>query len=236
MSRQGEDKVEVSIILPTYNERENIVKLIPQLHEALARASIKYEIIVVDDNSPDGTAEAARELGKTYPVTVIVRPGKLGLASAVIEGFKHSRGEIVVVMDADLQHPPEIVPTLVEKVREGYDIAIASRYIPGGRIESWSILRKVLSRGAIILAHILLPRTRGIKDPVSGFFAFKRQVLENTELDPVGYKILLEILVRGKWKRAVEVPYTFKPRASGRSKLNLKEILNYLRHLLKLLR
>ena len=195
-----------------------------------------YELVIVDDNSPDGTAELALELSRHYPIRVIKRPGKLGLATAVVEGFKHARGEVLVVMDADLQHPPELVPELVRKVLyEGYDIAIASRYVKGGRIEGWSFTRRIVSKGAILLAHLLVPRTRGIKDPVSGFFAIKRSVIEGVELNPIGYKILLEILAKGRWTRVVEVPYTFKPRTRGKSKLSAKEIVNYLRHLLRLM-
>ncbi len=228
-------EVEVSVIVPTYNERDNIARLIPLVHETLTCSGIKYELVVVDDNSPDGTAEVARELSKKYPVSVLVRPKKLGLASAIIDGLRIARGDIIVVMDADLQHPPETIPRLVEKIREGFDIVIASRYVEGGRVEAWSYIRKAISRGAIVLAHILLPRTRQIRDPISGFFAFRRSVVEGVNLSPVGYKILLEILVKGKWSRVAEIPYTFHPRTIGRSKLNSKEIFNYIAHLLRLI-
>ncbi len=235
MRREEQRHVDVSVILPTYNERDNIVRLIPEIHRVLASNNIDYEIVVVDDNSPDGTAEVARQLSKQYPVTVVVRPRKLGLGLAVVDGVKVARGEIIVVMDADFQHPPDVIPRLIQKVKEGYDIAIASRYVEGGKVESWSLIRKIASKGAIMLAHAFLRETRSIKDPVSGFFAFSKRVIADVDLNPIGYKVLLEILVKGRWSRIIEVPYIFKSRASGKSKLNIREITNYLAHLTHLL-
>lgn len=224
----------VSIIVPTYNERDNLPELVARLDAALR--GVPYEIVIVDDNSPDGTAELALELSKKYPIRVIKRPGKLGLASAVLDGFRAARGDILVVMDADLQHPPEVVPQLVKKVQEGYDIAIASRYVPGGKTVGWSFIRKIISRGAILLAHIVLPRTRHIRDPVSGFFAVRKSVVENIldKIRPRGFKILLDILVHGTYKSVAEVPYTFEPRRAGKSKLSRREIVEYVKQLLYL--
>jgi len=223
----------VSIIVPTFNEARNIEQLIRRIDNALKGNS--YEVVIVDDNSPDGTADLAERLSQNYPVRVVRRPRKLGLSSAILEGFKKSSGRIMVVMDADLQHPPELIPKLVEKIAvENYDIAIASRYVEGGRVEKWSFVRRVVSKGAIALAHMLLPRTREVMDPVSGFFAIKREVVKGLALNPIGYKMLLEVLVKGRWRRAVEIPYTFRSRERGKSKLSVKEVFNYVKHLLRL--
>jgi dolichol-phosphate mannosyltransferase len=137
-------------------------------------------------------------------------------------------------MDADLQHPPELLPLMLEKAYKGYDLIIASRYIKGGSIEYWSISRRIISFGAIFLAHLLFPKIKNIKDPISGFFMFKREIVKNIHLNPKGFKILLEILVKGNYQSVVEVPYLFRERRKGKSKLNSKEIINYAIHLLKL--
>jgi len=229
------NNVLLSIIVPTYNEAQNIPLLVYELDRAL-NGKYSYEIIIVDDDSPDGTADVARKLSSRYPVRVVVRRGVRGLGTAVVEGFRHAKGRIILVMDADLQHPPELVPKLVNAVLDGADIAIASRYVEGGRIDGWGLIRKIISKGAIFLIHVLLPETRNIKDPVSGFFALKREIIENVELQPRGFKILLEILARcrSKYKRIIEVPFTFKPRLKGKSKLRVKTIIDFLLHLLEL--
>lgn len=224
----------ISIVIPTYNERENLEELFERIARALEGK--EFEIIVVDDNSPDRTWEKAEELAKKYPVHVIRRINERGLSSAVIRGFKEARGEIIVVMDADLQHPPEVIPKLVEAVEKGADIAIASRYVKGGKVENWYWWRKLISKGAIMIGRVALPKIRGVKDPVSGFFALKREVVEGVELNPVGFKILLEVLIKGKYKKVVEVPFTFGLRNFGESKLSNKQILNYLRHLYRLMK
>ncbi len=232
----GPETVKVSVIVPTYNERDNIEELVARLSKALSEAGVTYEIVIVDDNSPDGTAELARSLSRNYPIKVVVRPGRLGLSSAVLEGMKVSRGEYLVVMDADLQHPPEVVPKLVEKAEEGYDMVIASRYIKGGGVEGWGVFRRVISLGASLIAKLLLPKARRIGDPMSGFFLVRReQVGSFSKYNPKGFKILLELLVKGDFKKVCEVPYVFKPRVRGKSKLGAAEILNYLIHVLNLM-
>lgn len=229
MKSQSASNPELSLIVPTYNERENITPLVERIHQSLS--SYSYELIVVDDNSPDGTAELAKGLSAKYPIKVIVRTNERGLASAVVAGFKQANGEILGVIDADLQHPPEFIPSLLKAVRDGADIAIASRYIKGGGIEGWTFKRKIISKGAKMPANILLSSARKIKDPLSGFFLFKKEVLDSAVLSPTGYKILLEVLVRGKASKVEEVPYTFRERGRGRSNLTAKEQLNYLKHL-----
>ncbi|MFN3803935.1 MAG: polyprenol monophosphomannose synthase, partial [Pyrobaculum sp.] len=157
-----------TVVVPTYNEAENLPELVERLHRALGGG---YEVVVVDDNSPDGTGEVARRLGERYPVRVVARERRLGLSTAVVEGARAAGGEVVVVMDADLQHPPELVPELIRHAKNGC-LAIASRYVRGGGIRRWPFVRRVISRGAVMLARLLLPEARPIRDPVSGFFAY----------------------------------------------------------------
>ena len=224
--------VELSLIAPTYNEKENVTPLVERVHKALSKYS--YELIVVDDNSPDGTSELAKSLSSRYPLKVIVRTSERGLASAVVAGFDQATGHVLGVIDADLQHPPEAIPALLEAIKGGADVAIASRYVEGGGIEGWSTKREVISKGAKLLATILLPSTREIKDPLAGFFLFKRKVIDGAVLTPTGYKILLEVLVRGNASHVAEVPYTFKERERGKSNLTFSEQLDFLKHLSRL--
>jgi dolichol-phosphate mannosyltransferase len=139
-------------------------------------------------------------------------------------------------MDADLQHPPEVIPDLLRAIESGADIVIASRYVKGGGMKEWGLIRKIISKGALMLAHLALPATRPVKDPMSGFFAFKREELGTARLSPRGYKILLEILVEGKFKNAAEVPFIFENRRGGESKLNARQQVEYLKHLFSLMR
>lgn len=226
--------ITISAIIPTYNEKDNIAALLEKLDSVLS--GYNYEVNFVDDNSSDGTAELAKVLSAKYPVNVIVRKDKRGLASAVVDGFNSSRGEILLVMDADLQHPPEVIPSMLHEIESGADIAVASRYVKGGACQSWGLTRRVLSRGATFLARLLLPSTRCVNDPMSGFFMLNRYVVADAELKPTGYKILTEILAMGQFQKVVEVPYTFKNRAKGKSKLNPKQQIEYLRHLYSLLK
>ena len=225
----------ISIVVPTYNERENLPALTARVHDSLSEYD--YELIIVDDNSPDGTGLLAEELAQEKPTTirVIHREGKLGLASAVIDGFEQAEGDILGVIDADLQHPPEQLPDLLQKIG-GADIVIASRYIPGGGVEKWSLIREIVSRGAKLMPQFLFAKIRNVNDPLSGFFIFKRCIIEGIRLNPIGYKILLEILVKGRYHSVAEVPYVFRGRERGKSNLNSTEEINYLRHLYRLVK
>jgi len=223
--------MKVSIIVPTYNERENLEILVKRISSSLRGE--EYEVIVVDDNSPDGTWKLAQELSRFYPIKLIRREERKGLASAVIDGFSHATGNCLVVMDADLQHPPEVIPRLIEAVEGGADLAIASRYIKGGGVRGWPFFRRLISRGATWLARLFLT---SVKDPMSGFFALRKEVIEGADLRPKGYKILLEVLVKGRYSRVVEIPYIFEPRKIGRSKLKGKHYVEYLEHLISLMR
>ncbi len=223
-----------SIIIPTYNERDNIVPLVSRIDAALK--GYKYQTVIVDDDSPDGTAEVAGSLAPKYPVKVLVRKGKKGLATAILDGVKSADGDVIGVMDADLQHPPEVLPDLIKKIADGRDMVIASRYVPGGGCENWSLSRRIISKGAIALCHLFLPMTRRVSDPVSGFFMFRKELIRDAKLDPTGYKIMLEILVMAKPESIAEVPYTFVTRKAGKSKLSFKQERDYLKHLFSLMR
>jgi dolichol-phosphate mannosyltransferase len=232
MESNSSPNPELSLIVPTYCEGQNIAELIERVHQSLSNCG--YELIVVDDNSPDGTSELAESLSRKYPIRVITRRNERGLASAVVDGFRQAKGEILGVIDADLQHPPEILPELLKEVKGGADVAIASRYVKGGGSAGWSMKRRIISRGSKVLAGLLLPSVRGVKDPLSGFFLLRRRVIDGVALSPTGYKILLEVLVRGKANEITEVPFIFKERERGESNLNAGEGINYLKHLYRL--
>ena len=214
-------------MIPTYNEKDNLDDLVRRITDACSGAGIDPEIVIVDDNSPDGTGNRAEELAKTYRMKVIHRTGKMGLSSAVIEGFRASSGSIFVVMDADLSHPPEKIPDMVKKIQSGEaEMVVGSRYVEGGSVENWPFYRRVISKGATLIARGLTK----VKDPMSGFFALKKEVLGGVELNPVGFKIGLEILVKGKYSKVVELPIHFANRKTGSSKLGGSEMLRYIDH------
>jgi len=215
------------VIVPTYNEKDNLQELAIRVFEACKSAGIEAELVIVDDNSPDGTGAFADELAKTHRIKVIHRAGKLGLSSAVLEGFKAASGSILLVMDADLSHPPEKIPEMVSKIESGEaEMVVGSRYVKGGSVENWPFTRKIISKSATLLARWLTK----VKDPMSGFFALKRSVIDCVELNPVGYKIGLEILVKGKCSKVAEVPIHFADRKAGTSKLGGTEVLKYIDH------
>lgn len=220
----------ISIVIPTYNEAKNIAILVAKIAKVMAKQS--YEIIVVDDNSPDGTYSIAKGLEAKYPLKAICRKNEKGLASAVLAGFGAAKGSILGVIDADLSHPPKLIPKLISAVKDGADIAIGSRLIKCGKVEEWPPMRKFASKIARVLAR---PLTK-VKDSMSGFFFLKKGIIKNVKLVPRGYKILLEILVRGnyKYKKVKEVPYTFLSRHVGKSKIGLKVYLDYVAQLLSL--
>ncbi len=194
----------------------------PRLAAALAIHT--WELIIVDDGSPDGTADLAESYANVHPVRVVRRPGKAGLASAVLAGFAQSRGDVLVVMDADLSHPPEAVPRLVSAIEEGADLAVGSRYVKGGGTEDWPLRRRVVSRAACLMGNLLVP----IRDCTSGFFAIRKSAVDGVKLNPIGFKIGFEVMARGRYKKAVEVPYVFRDRELGKSKFGRREILQYL--------
>lgn len=226
-------KPKLSVIVPTYMEAENIRKFIERVESCLNDEP--FEIIIVDDNSPDGTANFAKEINRKYGnIKVLKRPGKLGLGSAVLDGFKIAKSDVLAVMDADMQHPPELLPKMYAKIIEGYSLVIASRYVNGGGEEDWSLVRRIVSLGATKLTHLIIPKTKIVKDPMSGFFMVRRKYIMNFKNCSNGFKILLEFMVKNKYDSVIEVPYLFKPRCKGKSKLNIGEILRYVVLLVKL--
>ena len=182
-----------------------------------------WELIVVDDGSPDGTADLAESYADVHPVRVVRRPGKAGLASAVLAGFAQARGDVLVVMDADLSHPPEAVPRLVSAIAEGADLAVGSRYVTGGGTEDWPLKRRVVSRAACLMGNLLVP----IRDCTSGFFAIRKS-RRRREAQPHRVQDRILVIARGRYKKAVEVPYVFRDRELGKSKFGRREILQYL--------
>ena len=220
------DPPSFSVVLPTYNERGSLQALDARMRSAVGPRG--GEILVVDDSSPDGTAAFVRDLARTGPYRLLSRAARLGLASAVLEGIGHAAADVVVVMDADGSHPPEAIPSLVEPLLSGQaEFVLASRHLPGASSEGLSGGRRVVSQGAQLLAR---PLTR-VTDPMSGYFAFHRRILERATLAPTGYKIALEILVRCRPSPVREVPYVFAPRLAGESKLGGDQVGQYLRHL-----
>jgi len=220
----------ISIILPTYNEAENIKLIVPKMFQVLNGENIKIEIIIVDDNSPDGTADIAQKLAKKYPVRVHVRKNERGLATAIMKGFELAKGDICVVMDADLSHPVEKIPEMVKPILEGKcDATIGSRYVNGGGCENWPLIRRIVSKVAGLLARGIT----NLSDPTSGFMAIRKSLLNGIKLDPVGWKIVLEIIVKTN-PRFIEIPIIFADRQEGKSKLGLRAQVDYLRHLWRL--
>lgn len=223
-------RVEASIIIPTLRERANLAVLLPRLIKILEAEGLNAEVVVVDDDSCDGTDSLCAELGENHQVRLITRRGERGLATAVLKGLAESTGEVCAVMDADGSHPPELVPALIDAARSPFcDVAIGSRYVRGGSTdEKWSLFRRANSRAATLLARGL---TRAA-DPMAGFFAIKRSQLHLAKkLRPVGYKILLEIIVRCDCRRIAEIPIHFQDRTIGTSKLSAKQQWLYLKHL-----
>jgi len=229
--------VRLSIILPTFNESKNIREIITRLSGLLnAPFGSFYEIIVVDDDSPDRTWELAQSLTSEFPqLRVMRRENERGLSSAVVRGWQAARGEILAVIDADLQHPPEVMLDLYGEIERGADIAVASRHIEGGGVSDWSVIRRIVSRGAQVIGLMILPGVIGrVSDPMSGYFMLRRSAIQDVELRPLGYKILVEVLGRGRFRWIGEVPYVFRERAEGESKATGRVYLDYLRHLLRL--
>ncbi len=226
--------INISIVVPTFREAENLPDLARQLATALTPTGWEWELIVVDDNSPDGTAQVLATLRQKYPqLRFLIRTEDRGLSSAVLAGCAMARYTFIVVMDADLSHPPESVPSLVQPLLTNTaDFVIGSRYVAGGRTEDWSAFRWLNSAVATALSR---PFVGAVKDSMAGFFAFRRHMLASCdELNPIGYKIGLELLVKARITRITEVPIVFRNRIHGQSKLTLQEQFRYLEHLSRL--
>ena len=227
-----------SIILPTYNESQNIVNILKSIHANIPKG-IHTETIVVDDNSPDGTGKIVEEYILNFKkiaenkIDVIHRKAKNGLSSAILNGIQNAKGDTILVMDSDFSHPPQIIPKMIEAFKQYQcDLVVASRYITGGNIHGWTAKRKLMSKIATTIAK----RGLGVKtkDPMSGFFAFKKNIINELNFDALGYKFLLELLVKTKGINIKEIPYTFENRKFGSSKLNNSTIIDYFKSVWKL--
>jgi dolichol-phosphate mannosyltransferase len=230
-------ELKLSLVLPTYNEGGNIQAIIGIIAKLLDGAIAgNYELIVVDDDSPDRTWEIAAALCSEYSqLRVMRRTTERGLSTAVIRGWQVARGEILGVIDADLQHPTEILLQLLQEIDRGADLAVASRHVEGGGVSQWSWIRRVLSRGAQILGLMILPEVIGrLSDPMSGYFMVRRRSIVGNTLSPIGYKILIEVVGRCKIAWIAEVGYVFRERQAGESKVTWKQYVEYIQHLLRL--
>jgi dolichol-phosphate mannosyltransferase len=225
----------ISVIIPTYNEALVVEETLRRSAAALRAAGEEFEIVVVDDASADGTAERVESLAHEIPVRVLRRAGRLGLATAVLDGWASCRGDFLGVLDADLQHPPETLTSLVDAIRQGADLVIGSRYVPGGGTSDWTRMRRFISRTATHMAATVLPlKLAAVGDPMSGIFMIRASALHHAALNPLGYKILLEVIAKAHYKKLVEVPYVFQERERGASKLGPRQYLEYLQHLMRL--
>ncbi len=230
-------RVRLSLVIPTFDEAEHVAPLVRALAELFAEPlEGSYEIIVVDDDSPDGTWRVALELTAEIPqLRVVRRRTERGLSTAVIRGWQIARGDVLGVIDGDLQHPPEIALALLREMERGADLAVASRHVEGGGVSDWSLRRRALSRGAQAIGLALLPSVvRRVSDPMSGYFMVRREAVADRTLAPLGYKILVEVLARGDLSVTREVPYVFRERAAGESKVTWKVYAEYLAHLTRL--
>jgi dolichol-phosphate mannosyltransferase len=228
------DSPQISLIIPTLNEAENLPALTERIAAALTGRA--YEVLLVDDNSKDATPQVCEELAKKHPLRLLVRTiPKDGLGGAVLHGMHEARGEYLVVMDADLQHPPEKLPELLAPLEKnnGTDFVLGSRHVPGASTgEKWGVARKINSDIATFLAR---PFAGRVRDPMSGFFALRRSTYEGAQrLTPLGYKIGLELMCKCRVKHVQEVPIHFAERTRGESKLSVKEQFRYLEHLSRL--
>jgi len=235
------DAPTLTVVVPTRNESANVDQLVARTAAALDASPWSWELLLVDD-SDDDTPDRARALARTgVPVQVLHRkPADRvdGLSGAVSSGFGAARGQLLAVMDADLQHPPEVLPELVSAVVQGADVAVGSRYCSGAAPDATDGLDGAWRRWVSLLCRLpvwlVRPRLRSVRDPLAGFFVVRRSVLSGVVLRPTGYKILLEVLARGRWNRTVEVPYRFAPRVAGTSKAELRQGVVFLRHVLRL--
>ena len=233
----ADNKYKFALVIPTLNEAGNIEPLVARIQAALNPIDINYEVIIVDDGSVDGTQDAALACGARDPrIRLLARKNEKGLAGAVVHGWSHTDADLLGVMDADLQHPPEVLPSLLQAIDQGNDIAIGSRYTQNTRVEGWNAFRQAVSRLSTLATLPFQKSGVQVKDPMSGFFIVRREAVDGIDLQPQGFKILLEILVRGRIRSAAEIPFQFGQRYAGKSKADAKVALYYFSLLGKLSR
>jgi dolichol-phosphate mannosyltransferase len=230
------DSHKFALVVPTLNEATNIEPLLNKLVAALSHSSWAWEILVVDDESSDGTPGIVKRFAQSESrVRLLVRAGQRGLAGAIAYGWEQTDADLLGVIDADLQHPPELLPTLISKVADGCDIAIASRYVQPHSIDGWSPLRAAISRMSLLASTPVQKPSLAVKDPMSGFFVLRRKCILGLDFQPTGFKLLLEILARGHINSVAEVPFKFAPRRQGKSKANLMTAVHYVSLLWRLM-
>lgn len=230
-------RLKLALTIPTLLEAENLQPLLERVRAVLDPLDIEYEILVVDDDSGDATAEIVTAISREDPrVRLLVRKGRRGLSGAVLHGWENTDASIVGVMDADLQHPPELLPELAAAMLSGSDLVIGSRYTPGGGPGDWNPLRRLLSAAAVWAAWPIQRTGLRARDPMSGFFLVRRDCLVGVPFQQSGFKLLLEILVRARISSVCEVPFAFGRRFRGSSKANVKIALEYGRLLARLYR
>lgn len=225
----------LALTIPTLREAENIRGLLDHVRSILDPIGICYEILVVDDDSRDGTEEIVSAITRQDPrVRLLVRHGERGLSGAILYGWQNTNASILGVMDADLQHPPELLPALIGSIRAGHDLVIGSRYVAGGRLGDWNPMRKFLSAAAVWVTWPIQRAGLFAKDPMSGFFMVRRECVERVPFQRSGFKLLLEILVRARIKSLEEIPLAFGLRYRGASKASVKVAIDYGRLLARL--
>ncbi len=228
-------QVKLGLAIPTLREAENIPGLLNHVRSVLDPLGIRYEILVVDDDSRDGTEEIVSAISLEDPrVRLLVRKGQKGLSGAVLHGWQNTDAAILGVMDADLQHPPELLPKLIAAIDAGRDLAIGSRYTEGGQLGAWNPVRKLLSAAAVWATWPIQRAGIRAKDPMTGFFLLRRECIEGIAFQRSGFKLLLEILVRGHIRSVEEIPFAFGQRYRGASKANSKVAIDYARLLARL--
>jgi dolichol-phosphate mannosyltransferase len=225
----------LALVIPTLCEAGNIVSLLDCIRTVLDPLAFPYEILVVDDDSRDGTAELVSAIAASdLRIRLLVRKGQRGLSGAVLHGWQRTDAELLAVMDADHQHPPQLLQKLLSAILQGHDLAIGSRYARGGEVGEWNRGRKLLSTAAVWSTWPLQRLRFRTKDPMSGFFIVRRRCIEDLQLQQSGFKLLLEVLMRGRIQSVAEIPFEFGCRNQGASKANLSVAFDYLRLLVKL--
>jgi dolichol-phosphate mannosyltransferase len=226
-------QLKLSLIVPTYQEADNIQEFLAQTCQVLEREIPgKYEVIVVDDESPDGTWRLAHQMTSRYPaIHVMRRKGERGLAKAVVRGYQAAKGELLATINADFQHPPQVLAAMLHQAQQS-EVVVASRFCPGAGTGDWPLERLFLSFAAVRTGKLLLPNVfSGITDPLSGYYLFRRSVIDGIELAPMGFKTLIEILARGRARSVTECPYEMRSRRRGSSKATFESSLSFLKQL-----
>lgn len=230
----SDKKYELSIVVPTYNEKDNINPLLSRLASALN--DVSYEVVFVDDSTDDTPSVIEKAKEQYDNIQMLHRTEEKGLATAVVRGFSMASGEYLSVMDADLQHPPEIMNEMYKAIKQGYDFCIPSRFVPGGSDGGLNLWRKFVSWTARVMGWVALKSLRHVSDPTSGLFMFKRECIEGADLQPIGWKIMVEVLAMADYSTLCEIPYVFSERNSGESKISTKVTMDYIVQLKNLMK